>query len=93
MYPFAEQVLGHAADNPERRAAGVVLEVKGDFCYKVRDLLKEYGREEDYLEVALDSEYRYNPLHNDLEAYALAYGIASLLNNLARGREPTFAMR
>ncbi|MDQ2945540.1 MAG: hypothetical protein M3Y27_06290 [Acidobacteriota bacterium] len=39
MYPFAEQVLGHAADNPERRATGVVLEVKGDFCYKVRDLL------------------------------------------------------
>jgi hypothetical protein len=26
--------------------------------------------------VALDSQFRYNPLHNDLEAYTLAYGIA-----------------
>ena len=89
MYPFAEQILGHAAGDPERRAAGMILEVKGDFCYKVQDLLKGYGREEDYLEVALDSKYRYNPLHNDLEAYALAYGIASLLNNLfGKGKEP-----
>ncbi len=89
MYPFAEQILGYAAHDPKRRAAGMMLEVKGDFCYKLRDLLKEYGREEDYLEIALDSEYRYNPLHNDLEAYALAYGIASLLNNLfGKGKEP-----
>jgi hypothetical protein len=89
MYPFAEQVLGYAAQDPERRAAGMVLEVKGDFCYKIRGLLKEYGREEDYLEISLDSEYRYNPLNNDLEAYTLAYGIASLLNNLfGKGKEP-----
>ena len=38
---------------------------------------------------ASTSEYRYNPLHNDLDAYALAYNIASLLNNLfGRGKEP-----
>ena len=43
----------------------------------------------DYVEVSLDSEYRYNPLNNDLEAYTLAYGIASLLNNLfGKGKEP-----
>jgi hypothetical protein len=31
----------------------------------------------------------YNPLHNDLEPYALAYSIATLLNNLyGRGKEP-----
>ncbi len=31
----------------------------------------------------------YNPLYNDLEGYALAYGIASLLNNLfGKGKEP-----
>jgi len=39
--------------------------------------------------VSLDSEYRYNPLHNDLDAHALAYNIASLLNNLfGKGKEP-----
>ena len=35
------------------------------------------------------SPYRYNPLHNDLDAYALAYGIATLMTNLfGRGKEP-----
>ena len=56
--------------------------MKGDFCRKVRDILDRHGRGEDYIEISLDSEYRYNPLHNDLDAYALAYNIASLLNNL-----------
>ena len=89
MYPYAEQILGFRADDAAMRASGLVLEVKGDFCQKVRELLNRYGRREDYLEVSLDSDLRYNPLHNDLDAYALAYGIASLLNNLfGKGKEP-----
>ena len=89
VYPFAEQVLAYRAEDAERRAAGLVLEVKGDFCHKVRGILKKHGRSEDYIEISLASPFRYNPLHNDLEAYALAYGIASLLNNLfGRGKEP-----
>ena len=44
----------------------------------------------DYVEIGLDSPCRYNPLHNDLDAYALAYGIASLLNNLfGKGKNPS----
>ena len=31
MHPFARQLFGWQADNPERRAAALVLEVKGDF--------------------------------------------------------------
>jgi hypothetical protein len=89
MYPFAEQILTCRAGDAERRAAGLVLEVKGDFCNKVRSMLERADRSKDYVEICLDGPYRYNPLHNDLEAYALAYGIASLLNNLfGRGKEP-----
>ena len=89
MYPFAEQLFAYRHNDPQRRAGGLILEVKGDFCYKVRGLLKKYNREGDYIEVGLASNFRYNPLHNDLEAYALAYGIASLLNNLfGKGKEP-----
>ena len=32
MHPFARQLLGWQATNPERRAAALVLEVKGDFA-------------------------------------------------------------
>jgi hypothetical protein len=89
MYPFAEQILAYKASDADRRAAGLILEVKGDSCHNVRKILKRYGREDDYFEISLDCPYRYNPLHNDLEAYALAYRIASLLNNLfGRGKEP-----
>ena len=48
--------------------------------------MRRHGRAEDYIEISLDSKYRYNPLHNDLDAYALAYNIASLLNNLFGGQ-------
>src|ERR1700677_1224697 len=89
MYPFAEQILAYRAADKEKKIGGLVLEVKGDFCHKVREILDRQGRAEDYIEIGLGSEYRYNPLHNDLDAYALAYNIASLLNNLfGRGKEP-----
>ena len=87
MLPFAEQILSYKAAEKEKRIGGLVLEVKGDFCRKVRDILDRHRRAEDYIEISLDSEYCYNPLHNDLDSYALAYNIASLLNNLfGRGK-------
>jgi TraM recognition site of TraD and TraG len=89
MFPFAEQILAYKANDTAKRIGGLILEVKGDFCRKVKEILEHHGRPDDYIEISLDSEYRYNPLHSDLDAYALAYNIASLLNNLyGRGKEP-----
>src|SRR6266487_395730 len=89
MYPFTDQLLGYRAADANAKASALVLEVKGDFCGKVKDILLKRGRAGDYIEIGLDSEWAYNPLYNDLEGYALAYGIASLLNNLfGKGKEP-----
>ena len=89
MYPYAEQLIAYRASDPDQRIGGLVLEVKGDFCHKVKDILTRHGRESDYVEVNLNADYRYNPLYNNLDAYALAYNIASLLNNLfGKGKEP-----
>lgn len=89
LYPFAEQILNYRAGSREERIGGLILEVKGDFCRRVKEILERCGRGEDYIEISLDSDYRYNPLHNELDAYALAFSIASLLNNLyGRGKEP-----
>jgi hypothetical protein len=82
MYPFAEQILAYRADDTERRIGGLVLEVKEDFCHRVKEILVRHGRAEDYVESSLDSKYPYNPLQSDLDAYALAYNTASLSNNL-----------
>jgi hypothetical protein len=89
MLPCADQLIGFESQNQRTKLSGLVLEVKGDFCHQIRKVLKKHRREEDYIEISLDSEYRWNPLYNDLDAYALAYGIASLLTNLfGRGKEP-----
>jgi hypothetical protein len=89
ILPFAEQILGFKADNPVKRGGGLVLEVKGDLCEKMKALLSKYNRSGDYVEISLQGEFCYNPLQNGQDAYALAFGIASLLNNLyGRGKEP-----
>ncbi len=86
MYPFADQLFGYRATDPDRRIGGLVLEVKGDFCHQVRRILAGHGREADYVEVGLEGPWRYNPLHNDLDAYALAYRALT-----ARGKTPQHA--
>lgn len=89
MYPFAEQLIAYKSHLPGHRIGGLVLEVKGDFCGKVRTILESHDRATDYVEVNLNADYRYNPLYNEMDAYALAYNIASLLNNLfGKGKEP-----
>ena len=90
MYPFAQQLLSWRADDPGRRAGALVLEVKGDFCHQVRGILEDAGRGEDYLEIGLDGSWQWNPLDDPLlDSYSLAYGVASLINQLfGKSREP-----
>ena len=90
MYPFAQQILSWQAKKPQRRAAGLVLEVKGDFCHSIRKILAEVGREDDYIEIGLKGRWQWNPLAASwLDSYSLAYTISSLLNQLfGKGKEP-----
>jgi hypothetical protein len=89
MHPYVDQLLGYRAADPAHKLGALILEVKGDFCGQVRAILERHGRKNDYVEISLTSPYRYNPLHNDLDAYALAFGIATLMTNLfGRGKEP-----
>ena len=89
LYPYADQLLRWRADDPDCKVGGLVLEVKGDFCKQVQWILQQAGRERDYVEIGLDSGVLYNPLHNDLDPYTVAYAIASLLNNLfGKSKEP-----
>ena len=90
MYPFARQLLHWRADDFKRRAGALVLEVKGDFCHQVRSILKDAGRADDYLEIGLGGSWRWNPLDDPLlDSYSLAYGVASLINQLfGKGRDP-----
>ena len=54
MYPYVEQLLGYRANDPAAKLGGLILEVKGDFCTHVRDMLARRGRADDYVEISLD---------------------------------------
>ena len=90
MHPFATQLLSWQAGRPDRRAAALVLEVKGDFCHGVRRILEEAGRGEDYVEIGLGGSWQWNPLDDPLlDTYSLAYSISTLINQLfGKSREP-----
>jgi hypothetical protein len=89
ILPLMRQLFGYRANNNAEKLSGIVLEVKGDLCRQLRAVLREVNRENDYVEISLTTNWRYNPLHNDLDPYALAYNIASLLTNIwGRGKEP-----
>jgi hypothetical protein len=85
MYPYVDQLVRFRADDPDRKLGGLVLEVKGDFCHQVRSMLAQAGRQADYLEVGLDTGVCYNPLHNDLDPYAVG-------NTDPTGDERAFAL-
>ena len=90
MYPFARQLLSWQAGDAGRRAGALVLEVKGDFCHQVRQILDAAGRGDDYLEIGLGGSLQWNPLDDPLlDSYSMAYGVASLINQLfGKSREP-----
>ena len=90
MRPWCQQLFGWRAGDEERRASGLILEVKGDFCHQVREVLEQCGREGDYRELGLGGRYQWNPLDApEVDPYSLAYQVASLLNQLfGKGKEP-----
>ena len=90
MHPFARQLLSWQAENSQKRAAALVLEVKGDFCHDIRRILIDAGREKDYIELGMKSRWQWNPLSAWwLDSCSLAYTVWSLLNQLfGKGKEP-----
>jgi len=89
ILPAMRQLFAYRADDPTRRLSGIVLEVKGDLCRQLQRILKWCGREQDYVEVSLDGDIRYNPLNNSLDAYAQAFNIASIITSIwGKGKEP-----
>jgi hypothetical protein len=89
ILPAMRQLFAYCANDPARKLSGIVLEVKGDLCRQLQRILKWCSREQDYVEVSLDGDVRYNPLNNSLDPYAQAFNIASIITSIwGKGREP-----
>ena len=67
-----------------------LAQVWGFFCHQVRGILEDAGRADDYLQIGLGGSVQWNPLDDPLlDSYSLAYGVASLINQLfGKSREP-----
>lgn len=89
ILPAMRQLFAYKASDSERKLSGIVLEVKGDLCRQLERILKWCGREQDYVEVSLHGNIRYNPLNNSLDPYAQAFNIASIITSIwGKGKEP-----
>jgi hypothetical protein len=44
MNPYADQILEYRAGDKAKRIGGLVLQVKGDFCHGVKEILERRGR-------------------------------------------------
>ena len=89
ILPAMRQLFAYQAHDPKSRLSGLVLEVKGDLCRQLRNILDDCGRAEDYIEVSLNGPIRYNPLNNTLDPYAQAFNIASVITAIwGKGKEP-----
>jgi hypothetical protein len=89
ILPAMHQLFGYRPSDAKEKLSGIVLEVKGDLCRHLSRILRECGRQADYIDVSLESEIRYNPLNNDLDPYAQAFNIASIITSIwGKGKEP-----
>jgi len=75
MYPFTEQFIS----NPNRLPM-LILDVKGNYYLKVKELCEKYHRLDDLIVLELDGKYSYNPLHKpNLKPSVLADRLKDIL--------------
>lgn len=75
MYPFTEQFIGYSQKIPM-----LILDVKGNYYLKVKELCEKHHRSEDLIVLELNGKFKYNPLHKPhLKASVLADRLKDIL--------------
>lgn len=75
MYPFTEQFIANKQKIPM-----LILDVKGNYYLKVKELARKYNRIDDVIILELGGKFKYNPLHKPhLKASVLADRLKDIL--------------
>ena len=75
MYPFTEQFISSIQNFPM-----LILDVKGNFHLRVKELARKYNRFDDLIIIELNGKFKYNPLHKpNLKAQVLANRLKDIL--------------
>lgn len=80
IYPFLEQLISYEKNNINKKLGFLILDVKGNMFYQVKEYAKKYNREDDIIEISLDSNEKYNPLHKpNINPIVLANRLKTIL--------------
>ena len=80
MYPFTEQLIKYKSNNSEEKLGMLILDVKGNYYSKVKELCLKYQREDDLIIIDLSGNIKYNPLDKlHLNASVLADRLKTIL--------------
>ena len=80
MYPFTKQLIYFKSNIENEKIGMLILDVKGNYQYQVKEFCEEFDRNDDLIVIELGGKYKYNPLNKpDLKASVLANRLKTIL--------------
>ena len=80
MYPFTKQLISFKSTDDAEKIGMLILDVKGNYQYQVKDYCKKFNRLNDLVVIELGGKYKYNPLNKpNLKASILANRLKTIL--------------
>ena len=80
MYPFTKQLISYKSSDDSEKIGMLILDVKGNYQYQVKEYCRKYGRQDDLVVIELGGKYKYNPLNKpNLKASILANRLKTIL--------------
>ncbi len=91
MYPFTEQLISYKSNSETEKIGMLILDVKGNYCNKVKEFCHIYNREEDLITIELNGNFKYNPLHKpNLKPSVLAHRLKTILLLFSKNNTESF---
>lgn len=80
IYPFCNQLINYKNNNFNNKIGMLILDVKGNLHYKIKELCILANRKKDYIVIELGGKYNYNPLDKpNLKPSVLANRLKTIL--------------
>lgn len=91
LYPILRQMIAYAPNDREEQIAGLVFDLKGDFAEQVKTYLKDYDREDDFMELTLDGDVVFNLVSDPaMSPQVLASMLQSLVDQVLGQEKAAF---
>lgn len=80
MYPFTKQLIYYQNNNDKEKIGMLILDVKGNYQFQVKEFCKNFNRTDDLVVIELGGKYKYNPLNKpNLKPSILANRLKTIL--------------